>query len=89
LNSGGQIIAPTTAAPVVNEFKLSKVRGTISMAKISNDPNSATDQFFFNTADNSSILDGQDGGYTAIDQIQYARNSAEQTTTLAQKEDGC
>ena len=26
-------------------------------------------QFFFNTADNSSTLDGQDGGYTVIGQI--------------------
>ena len=69
LNSDGQIIAPTTAAPVVNEFKLSNVRGTLAMAKVSNDPNSATDQFFFNAADNSSILDGQDGGYTVIGQI--------------------
>jgi cyclophilin family peptidyl-prolyl cis-trans isomerase len=69
LNSEGQIIAPTTAAPVVNEFKLSNVRGTMAMAKVSNHPNSATDQFFLNTADNSSILDGQDGGYTVIGQI--------------------
>ena len=69
LNSDGQIIAPTTAAPVVNEFKLSNVRGTIAMAKVSNDPNSATDQFFFNTADNSASLDTQDGGFTVIGQI--------------------
>jgi cyclophilin family peptidyl-prolyl cis-trans isomerase len=38
------------------------------MAKLGNDPNSATDQFFFNTANNSS-LDTQNGGFTVIGQI--------------------
>lgn len=53
-------------SPVRNEFKASNTRGTIAMAKLGNDPNSATDQWFFNLADNSSNLDSQNGGFTVF-----------------------
>ena len=36
------------------------------MAKIGNDPDSATNQWFFNLADNSSNLDNQNGGFTVF-----------------------
>jgi cyclophilin family peptidyl-prolyl cis-trans isomerase len=68
VTSAGEPIASPTVTAVVNEFKLSNVRGTLAMAKLGNDPNSATDQFFFNTANNSS-LDTQNGGFTVIGQI--------------------
>ncbi len=42
------------------------VRGTIAMAKVDGDPNSATDGWFFNVADNSSNLDSQNGGFTTF-----------------------
>ena len=47
-----------TNAPIVNEATngLHNLRGTISMAR-TNDPNSATSQFFLNLVDNSSKLD--------------------------------
>jgi peptidyl-prolyl cis-trans isomerase A (cyclophilin A) len=55
--------------PIVNEFDptRSNIRGTIAMAKTS-DPNSATSQFFFNLADNSSSLDNpaNSGGFTVF-----------------------
>lgn len=41
-------------------------RGTLAMAKVGGDPNSATSQFFFNLGDNSSNLDGQNGGFTVF-----------------------
>ena len=66
-NGAGKIVASPTVAPVVLEVKLSNVRGTLAMARTSN-PNSATDQFFFNVVNNSA-LDTQDGGYTVIGQI--------------------
>jgi len=54
---------------IVNEFKLSNVRGTIAMAKQPNNPNSATSQFFINLKDNSGNLDHQNGGFTVFAKV--------------------
>jgi cyclophilin family peptidyl-prolyl cis-trans isomerase len=53
---------------VQNEFssERSNTRGTIAMAKIGNDPDSATNQWFFNLVDNSDNLDNQNGGFTVF-----------------------
>jgi peptidyl-prolyl cis-trans isomerase A (cyclophilin A) len=59
---------PTNPA-VVNEPEFANVRGTIAMAKLSGNPDSATSQWFFNLADNTSILDGQNGGFTAFGEV--------------------
>ena len=68
LNSAGQIIQPPTVAPVVNEYNLSNLRGTIAMALSGTDPNSATDEFFFNAV-NNTFLNTENGGFTVIGQI--------------------
>ena len=39
------------------------------MAKKGSDPNSATNQWFFNLADNSSNLDNQNGGFTVFGEL--------------------
>ena len=54
---------------IVNEFKLSNVRGTIAMAKLGGNPNSATSQFFINLKDNSGNLDRQNGGFTVFAKV--------------------
>ena len=52
------------------------IRGTIAMAKVGNDPNSATNQWFFNLADNRANLDNQNGGFTVFGQVASAAGLA-------------
>lgn len=68
-NSLGPIAANP---PVANEYSPSRsnLRGTIAMAKVAGDPNSATSQWFFNLVDNSQFLDERNnGGFTVFGQV--------------------
>jgi cyclophilin family peptidyl-prolyl cis-trans isomerase len=64
-------VIPTGPA-IQNEFHTSNTRGTIAMAKLGGDPNSATDQWFFNLGDNASNLDTQNGGFTVFGSVKNA-----------------
>ena len=63
------LVTIPTNAPVTNEPEFSNVTGTIAMAKVGGDPNSATSQFFFNLANNSGNLDDQNGGFTVFGEV--------------------
>lgn len=62
--------ARATTTPVKNEPKWSNTRGTIAMAKVSGNPDSATNQWFINLADNGANLDSQNSGFTVFGQVE-------------------
>ena len=64
----GQIVDIPVDDPIVNEPGILNTRGTIAMAKISGDPNSATSSWFINLDDNAN-LDTQNGGFTVFGRV--------------------
>ena len=61
----------TEGPMVANEYSVtrSNLRGTVAMAKLGTNPNSATNQFFINLSNNSSNLDNQNGGFTVFGHV--------------------
>lgn len=66
---GSNLPAIPTNPPVENEYNRSNLRGTVAMAKLGGDPDSATSQWFVNLADNSMNLDNQNGGFTVFARV--------------------
>lgn len=67
---GNTISLITTFGNVVNEYSLPNTRGTIAMAKIGGNPDSASDQWFFNVSDNTDALgSSNDGGFTVFGRV--------------------
>jgi cyclophilin family peptidyl-prolyl cis-trans isomerase len=68
--SGGRLVEKPTGKGIINEGKngLKNDRGTIAMAR-TNDPNSATAQFFINTVDNAGLNYPSNGGYAVFGKV--------------------
>ena len=67
--NGNSVLPVVTNAAVQNEPGISNLRGTVAMAKLGNDPNSATSQWFINLEDNAENLDAQNGGFTVFGRV--------------------
>lgn len=71
-NNEDNLVEISEKPTVINEPVYSNVRGTIAMAKLGGDPNSATSQWFINLTDNGANLDLQNGGFTVFGQVTEA-----------------
>ncbi|HEY0548381.1 MAG TPA: peptidylprolyl isomerase, partial [Verrucomicrobiae bacterium] len=71
---------------ITNEFgvgaRLSNTVGTLAMAKVGSDPNSASAQWFFNLGNNSSLLNTQAGGFTVFGRVLPDTNAMAGTNLL-------
>ncbi len=63
--TGGYPIRILSKGSIINEPGNSNLMGTIAMAKIAGEPNSAVSEWFINLSDNQH-LDSQNGGFTAF-----------------------
>jgi cyclophilin family peptidyl-prolyl cis-trans isomerase len=83
-------VQKATQKPVRNEANafIPNLRGTISMAR-TNDPDSATSQFFINVVDNASLnKNASNPGYAVFGKVIHGLNVADQISRVKTKREG-
>ena len=77
-NTNSQILAVPSFKAITNEFSVGpsyrNTYGTLAMARIGGQTNSATSEWFINLGDNSS-LDSVDGGFTVFGRVVQGTNT--------------
>ena len=68
-DQGVSLAAVSKLPPIENEFKISNTRGTLAMAKVAGDPDSATSEWFINLNDNTENLDNQNNGFSVFGRV--------------------
>ena len=81
--SEGQTTSVQTTSAIQNEPYYSNIRGTIAMAKLSGQANSATSQWFINTSNNSLVLDDQNSGFTVFGEVVSGMDVVDSINALA------
>jgi len=66
---GGALGVVAPFLPIINEPGLPNIRGSIAMAKINDQPDSATSEWFINLDDNTDPLDTDNGGFTVFGSV--------------------
>jgi cyclophilin family peptidyl-prolyl cis-trans isomerase len=81
---GKDIVEKETGKGITNEGKngLKNERGSIAMAR-TNDPNSATSQFFINVANNDMLNYPSNGGYAVFGKVVEGMNVVDQIKSTA------
>jgi peptidyl-prolyl cis-trans isomerase A (cyclophilin A) len=83
----GKLVEKKTGVGIKNESQngLKNDEGTIAMAR-TNDPNSATAQFFINVKDNASLNFPSNGGYAVFGKVVEGMEVVNQIKTVATKQ---
>jgi peptidyl-prolyl cis-trans isomerase A (cyclophilin A) len=76
-----QAVSIPADPPIVNEYKLSNLRGTVAMARLEKVVNSATSSWFVNLVDNLA-LNELDEGFTVFARVVQGMDLIDQIATL-------